>query len=946
MAATAICTIIAKNYLAHARCLTESFLAQHPDGRVFVLLADRIDGYFDPAAESFTTIEAHDLPIPNFEQMAFRYTVVEFNTAVKPFLLEYLFERYDLPSLAYFDPDIYFYQPLTLLEQRLADHDIALTPHLLDVLDDDRLPDEPYILRAGVYNLGFIGLSRGPEVDKLLRWWQQKLLKDCVVDPSRGLFVDQRWIDLVPGLFERVAILRDPGYNAAYWNLKHRRISCDQGRWMANDGPLTFFHFSGLPADDIDAISRHQNRYTLADRPELRPLLADYRDRLLANGYETARRWPYAYGSFDNGVGIPDAARHLWRNLDDGARWPQPFRSAGPGSFIDWLNQEVRDARQQPALASNLALEIYRQRWDIQQMFPDVLGVHRARYASWFTTVAESQYALAPLFIQPVRERLAASAAAARPAPSAPRRGIGPWIYRAARAALRRSGLRGPLRRLVGERRVEGVYAALVQPRRRNPADQPLPGEPVWKRRMYYLARNPLRWMGLHEQAKRLLGRRTVERIHQEMTQPPAAPVPEALRVRSPVAVARQMIALAPNAAPDAAPAAPPAPGLNVVGYLCAETGVGEVARAVLRALSGAGYPVAQTDLSNAAWARSEDRSVLHLPSGSSYRCNLLCVNADMAPATLQRLGAQFLAGKYTIGFWHWETSNFPPRWHDRFACFDEIWVASSFTQKALAAVAPIPVVNVQTPVNALQPSSLSRRDLGLPEDRFVFLFSFDMQSFIQRKNPHGLIEAYRRAFGPGFGATALALKVTNMAAFPREAERLRADLAGVSGVLLDQYMDRAALSGLFAACDAYVSLHRSEGFGLTLAEAMALGKPVIATGYSGNMEFMTPANSYPVGYRVVEIDADYGPYQRGDQWADPDLDHAAELMRAVAADPARAAERGARAADDMRRFFSSEAVARQMIARLDQIERQPLAHPAPPAPPSDPVREQSRAVG
>src|SRR4051812_41313168 len=195
MHAPAICTIVAKNYLAHARCLTESFLEQHPDGQVFVLLADTIDGAFDPAAERFVTIEARDLAIPEFDQMAFRYTVVEFNTAVKPFLLEYLFEHYQLQKLCYFDPDIYFYQPITRIDQLLETNSVVLTPHLLESLDDQYMPDEPYILRAGIYNLGFIGLAQGPDLLKLLRWWQQKLLKDCVVDISRGLFVDQRWID-------------------------------------------------------------------------------------------------------------------------------------------------------------------------------------------------------------------------------------------------------------------------------------------------------------------------------------------------------------------------------------------------------------------------------------------------------------------------------------------------------------------------------------------------------------------------------------------------------------------------------------------------------------------------------------------------------------------------------------------------------------------------------
>jgi glycosyltransferase involved in cell wall biosynthesis len=931
MHAPTICTIIAKNYLAHARCLTESFLDQHPDGQVFVLLADMIDGAFNPAEERFVTVEARDLAISNFDQMAFRYTVVEFNTAVKPFFLEYLFEHYQLQKLCYFDPDIYFYQPIQRIDDLLTTNSVVLTPHLLESLDDQYMPDEPYILRAGIYNLGFIGLAQGPDLLKLLRWWQQKLLKDCVVDISRGLFVDQRWIDLVPGFFDKVAILRDPGHNAAYWNLKHRDIRFEQGQWRVNDVPLTFYHFSGLPMQDIQAISKHQDRYTLADRPTLEPLFVHYHDRLLANGYTTVRSWPYAYGHFSNSVQIPDSARQLWRNIDGGVRWPHPFDTEGTHGFFHWLNQEVqKDSRLHP-LISNLAMELYRQRWDLQQAFPDVLGTHREGYANWFAQSAEEQYLLDRLFVQPIRASLDRPATALPHLPAPPsigqivtqanesRRSARQQLYYLVRNPLRRSGLHEPIKRLLGPRMVETIYATLVQSRSLQALPMaPLVGTPTLRRRLYYAVRNPLRRLGLHSAAKRLVGKERAWRIYTRMVQQHQMP-PEAL-TRSAVGQPSQSFFSLPALAGEPIRTEELTAGVNIIGYLRAETGMGEVPRALMRALSTVNYPVAYTDLSNADWARAEDTSVLHLPQGNPYTCNVLCANADMLPQIVQQLGIDFFKGKYNIGFWHWETANFPAQWHDRFDYLNEIWVDSNFVQKTLAAVSPIPVVNVQLPINALLPSDITRSDLGLPEDRFIFLFSFDMRSFVQRKNPRGLVNAYRQAFASKFDKTTLVIKVTNLDAFPREAAELRADLASVNGVLIDRYFDRAQLSGLFATCDAYVSLHRSEGFGLTLAEAMALGKPVIATAYSGNMDFMTPSNSYLVGFHITEVDGDYGPYQRGDEWADPDIEHAAALMRQVVEDPADAARKGARAAEDMRHFYSSAMVARRIIARLDRI--------------------------
>ena len=161
---TTICTIVAKNYLAYARTLAESFHSYHPGGRVFVLVVDQPDGYFDPVHEPFTVVTCAGLGIANFDQMRFRYTVLELCTAVKPFLLEYLLDRYQLDHVIYLDPDIACYAPLSPLREALHTHQIVLTPHLLAPIDDARHPSELEILQAGAYNLGCIGVAQGPEL--------------------------------------------------------------------------------------------------------------------------------------------------------------------------------------------------------------------------------------------------------------------------------------------------------------------------------------------------------------------------------------------------------------------------------------------------------------------------------------------------------------------------------------------------------------------------------------------------------------------------------------------------------------------------------------------------------------------------------------------------------------------------------------------------------------
>jgi hypothetical protein len=290
MSTTTICTIVARNYLPHARCLTESFLAHHPRGRVFVLLVDSaaVD-LASQLAERFTIVPIQALGVPRLRELAAHYTVTELCTAVKPFFLAHLFGHLDVDTLCYVDPDVFFYHPMDDVFALLGEHDIVLIPHLLDFLDDDYMPDELHILRCGAYNLGFLGLARCANVNRFLHWWQGKLSSLGGVRLEEGLFVDQRWIDLVPGLFSGVHVLRDVGCNVAYWNINHRHVTRVESQLMVNGAPLRFFHFSGFSVDDPDAISRHQTRFTLRQRPDLAPLFLAYRERLLANGWVQPR---------------------------------------------------------------------------------------------------------------------------------------------------------------------------------------------------------------------------------------------------------------------------------------------------------------------------------------------------------------------------------------------------------------------------------------------------------------------------------------------------------------------------------------------------------------------------------------------------------------------------------------------------------------------------------
>ena len=358
-------------------------------------------------------------------------------------------------------------------------------------------------------------------------------------------------------------------------------------------------------------------------------------------------------------------------------------------------------------------------------------------------------------------------------------------------------------------------------------------------------------------------------------------------------------------------------PGVNVVGYLRAELGVGESARLMLDALTAGGIPHATASVDRHLQSR-QGATFPVSTSSAPFDTTLLCVNADMTPAVAATVPL-LLARSYRIGMWYWEVEDFPSSQHDAFGFVDEVWVATDFIRRAVEPHSPVPVRTVTPPLPRPTASSRTRAEIGLP-DRPYFLFAFDYLSTVERKNPWGLVDAFEAAFAPGTGPL-LVIKSINADRRPRDAERLRLRVAGSPDVvLLEDYLDALDRDALVALCDCYVSLHRSEGLGLTMAEAMALGRPVIATGYSGNLQFMTEANSFLVPWHPVAIPAGCEPYPAGGTWAEPDTAAAAALMRTVWSEPELAAARGRQAAEDLRTLHSPEVTGRQIVARLDEL--------------------------
>lgn len=364
-----------------------------------------------------------------------------------------------------------------------------------------------------------------------------------------------------------------------------------------------------------------------------------------------------------------------------------------------------------------------------------------------------------------------------------------------------------------------------------------------------------------------------------------------------------------------------PLAGINVSGYFRDESGWGAAGRGYIRALRALDLPLALHDVSALTTNRSGDATIAAFDDVQPYDLNLVCIDPSQHFAFLSQVGASYFRDHYSIGAWAWELPRFPANWFNRFAFYDEIWVTTSFVANALAPVAPIPVVRippVMTPPRAGSREQ-GRQQLGADADEFVFLCIFDFHSHMERKNPLAVVDAFKQAFAREARAR-LVIKTVNAQADAAGFAALKERAQGFPIQIMNGYWSADAVRDVMAACDAYVSLHRSEGTGLTITDAMALGKPVIATGWSGNMDFMTVGNSFPVRYDLVEIEHGVGPYREGETWAEPSVADAAQLMRQVFERRDEACAVGERARHDLETYFSPSAIADLIQTRLEAI--------------------------
>lgn len=346
--------------------------------------------------------------------------------------------------------------------------------------------------------------------------------------------------------------------------------------------------------------------------------------------------------------------------------------------------------------------------------------------------------------------------------------------------------------------------------------------------------------------------------------------------------------------------------GINLIGPVTCDSGLGQSSRLLAEEIRLSDIPFSLTSFVSSNQLSSTNHDFdRYITNSQSYGINIFHINMHEIPIGVRKLGLNILNYHYNIAYWLWEVEKFPDEWIPLITQMDEIWTPSEFSSNSIRKVTKKPVITVPYHVMAPVNGKLNRSDFGLPENMFLFLMMFDKSSVAERKNPRAVIEAFKKAFEEirssiqdqnqiketqlsvenqnQIKEPALVIKISN--ATEEDFHALQTELKGYHVFFIKDILSKEDVNRLIQLCDVYVSLHRSEGYGLVLAEAMLLGTPTIATAYSSNVEFQTETSACLVKYKLKKIGKDIIPYHASDVWAEPDISDASNYMKRLYSD-------------------------------------------------------------
>ncbi len=876
----AVCTVSSPSYFHMAKTLMRSVIENGWELDRYVFLVDSSEDLPRYSSELFTTVPLEGL----FDSLPlirlFRYTSTEMALSLKATALQYLLDL-DYERAIFLDADTLVLGPVYPILSRLDSHDGVITPHLTEPLCDGYRPDDVEIAKNGSLNAGFIAVKASNEGRRFVDWWNERLVLWCLVETDLGFFGDQLFLDMIPSFFPGILVDRSPGLNVALWNLPHRDIRRKKNGYFFGDTRVTFFHFAGFDPSRPTLLSKLDRRFTIIGIPSTaQELLNAYTGRLIENGFHEFKNSPYRYDYFSDGsTRILPIIRKIYRDYQfiQERFGDNPFDMSRDPGFRTTYNRKLLGGHSPVTL---LAHQLYGQTALQRDPFGDLKGLDVRHLAETLVNVIAPEIGLSQAFVDPIRAILQNQSSEASPVP-------------------------------LGKTSIEQgtPFPHDLHPQRQREAGD---AEPALESG---LTRHPTVLDHLLQASLRATVR-AAKRIKR---------IP---RVRR--AVGRVLHELIPLTDVDVAPVADlritkdfGRIAVNVVGWLKADIPTGELARSTIRAASAMDIPVAPVNLSIGCDASMTEIVPEHVTPGvsASRDVNVFHVNGDLFQVTHLELGGEFFAGRYNVAYWDWGMQYLPESWRPHVSSFHEVWTPSTFFLEALGRSVSIPVIRMPYNASPEIPQDIGRRDLGLPEHAFVFLCCTDLLESPERNNPIGCLEAFTRAFDTAQLDVRLCMVIRNARHRPDIMKTMvRYTQCCKRIILLKDGLDRTRMNALLNNCDSFVSLHRSVGFGLEIAAAMYLGKTVIATGWSGNMDYMNVGNSVPVRFDMVEVPGHAEPQAKRHFWAEPDLDHAAEMIKAVVEDRSLRENLGRRAKHDIRTNFSPERTGEMLNQRLEQI--------------------------
>jgi|GEM_PF-6464091 len=887
-------TIIAANYTPYAIALAESYLKFYPHHKFYVLSID--DKKHDIPRVSSVNISEIRKWIPNLREMQFKYNILEYSTAVKPFFIKWLLETQHASKILYFDPDIYLFDNIDKIFNLLEGNECVLIPHITEPYRDSKHPSEIDIMKAGYYNLGFVAFRITKNTRRFVSWWCNKLAKYAYSDPDNYMFTDQKWMDFAP-LYLKTCVFKEKGYNVAYWNL-HEYIN------KFDPKNVKFFHYSGF-SPQKKLISKYQNRFNYSNIAEYARLFKFYEEKInditkKFNLSKSIKNYKYPFNYFDNGIEVTPTIRRIFRYIIEAEdkKFSNPFATKDRNSFYQFLlkTRKIGNFR-----INNFSIYFYKANKHIQKTFPNIefTTLHAEKinqYIDWLTTSGKVEYNIPSVFLKNItRSNL-----------------FSKFIFYNKTSLLQKFLILEKMKRKYqNELFLEKLYLLLlnrdidVKGKSRNLRDLATLKAGRNKVILRILLSKEFKSKNKIDLSYFLYLSSLIPRFFLEEVFLFLKRLFEKDKV--PIESSRKNLF-----------------GINLAGYLDTDSGVAESSRGLVRALQ---TTTLNFNLNNIPqiWLKRSDTTFKNLiTKRHNYPINIICVNADqLEHVVLKELGEKYIQGKYNIGYWYWESNKWNDRFNTAFYKLNEVWVATNFVYNALSRISPLPIVKIPPAIQLptrLGQFNFAKYRLPINKSDFLFLNIFDSASFWERKNPVGLIKAFKRVFNNN-ARVKLIIKTTPFIREKSIYSTLKEEMESTNNIfLMEDYLTRREILRLMNSCDVYISLHRAEGLGLPLLESMYLGRPVIATAYGGNTDFMDINNSFLVRYKPYILDKDVGPYPKGSVWAEPDLEHAEWIMKKIVNNYTEAIQLSRRGQYTVKSLYNPKRIGEQIEERIKII--------------------------